>query len=85
MKWLHATLYTKVASCELKRHDVLDGCRPKNVAGVEGSLDWVRSRVFPPPTSVVLRLLLLLMLIKRNACCRNSLLVVSQAHRNKWS
>ena len=32
MKWLHATLYIKVASCELKRHDMLVGGRPKNVA-----------------------------------------------------
>lgn len=31
MRWLHATLYIKVASCELRRHDVLVGCRPKNV------------------------------------------------------
>lgn len=31
MRWLHATLYIKVASCELKRHDMLVGCRPKNV------------------------------------------------------
>ena len=29
---LHATLYLNVASCESKRHDVLVGCRPKNVA-----------------------------------------------------
>ena len=71
MRWLHATLYINVASCETQRHDVLVGCRPKNVVdGLRGRSLGSDVVVSPQRTSVVLRPLRSSMFIKRNTYCK---------------